>query len=239
MTETVKFSIDGVEVEGESGQTILQAADRAGLYIPRLCAHEKLSPHGSCRVCTVLVNGRPQPACIQPIAPGAVVENDTDQLRNMRRQIIEMLFVEGNHYCMFCEKSGSCELQAMGYRLGMLNPAYPFFYPARPVDATHPDLMIDHNRCILCARCVRASQELDHKHVYDFEGRSFHKHVAVNSRDGLGGTNAAATDQASTLCPVGALMRKRVGYAVPYGQRPFDKKPIGSDIEARRLEVTR
>src|SRR5512136_2914881 len=102
MTATVTFTIDGVEVRGEPGQTIMQAADQAGIYIPRLCAHEKLKPHGSCRVCVVLVNGRPQPACIQPIAQGAVVENDTAQMNSMRRQVVEMLFVEGNHYCMFC-----------------------------------------------------------------------------------------------------------------------------------------
>jgi [NiFe] hydrogenase diaphorase moiety small subunit len=239
MTATVEFTIDGTEVRARRGQTILEAADQAGIYIPRLCAHRKLQPFGSCRVCVVLVNGRPQPACIQPVAQGAVVENDTERLTSLRRQIVEMLFVEGNHYCMFCERSGSCELQALGYRLGMLNPRYPFFYPARPVDATHPDIMLEHNRCILCGRCVRASTELDGKHVFDFVGRGLHKIVAKNSRDGLGGTNAAADDEATSVCPVGALMRKRVGYAVPIGNRPYDHEPIGSEIEARRLEGTK
>src|SRR5512133_3804292 len=113
----ISFSIDGIQIQGEPGATILMAAERAGMYIPRLCAHQKLEPHGSCRVCMVMVNGRPLPACIQPVSEGAVVENQTAELTSMRRQIIEMLFVEGNHYCMFCERSGSCELQAMGYRL--------------------------------------------------------------------------------------------------------------------------
>jgi [NiFe] hydrogenase diaphorase moiety small subunit len=147
-----------------------------------------------------------------------------------------MLFIEGNHYCMFCERSGSCELQALGYRLGMLNPRYPFFYPARPVDATHPDIVLEHSRCILCGRCVRASQELDGKHVFDFAGRGLHRHIAKSSRTGLGGTSAGADDQAIGVCPVGALMKKRVGYAVPIGRRPYDHEPIGSEIEARRLE---
>jgi len=233
MSGEITLTIDGVEVRGQAGQTILQAAALSGIYVPHLCAKRGLSPWGSCRVCTVLVNGRPQAACIQPIAEGMVIENDTDNLRAMRRELIEMLFVEGNHFCPFCEKSGNCELQAMGYRLGMLAPQYPYFFPVRDVDASHPDLFIDRNRCILCARCVRASQELDGKSVYGFVGRGAHKHVAANASAGLGGTNAAVTDMASEACPTGSLMKKRVGYAIPIGQRAYDSKPIGSEIEDR------
>jgi [NiFe] hydrogenase diaphorase moiety small subunit len=239
MSDTVEFTIDGVTVTGEPEQTILQAAAMAGIYIPHLCAKKGLSPHASCRVCTVLVNGRPQAACTQPVTAGAVVENDTEQLRSIRKQIVEMLFVEGNHYCMFCEKSGSCELQAMGYRLGMLAPRYRYFFPSRSVDASHPDLFLDGNRCILCARCIRSSVELDKKHVVDFVGRGSKKRLAANNPAGLGGTAAKATDAAADACPVGAYMKKRVGYAVPIGQRPYDKRPIGSEIEARRTPTTK
>ena len=231
MSGEITFTIDGAQVRGQAGQSILQAAAMASIYIPHLCAKRGLTAWGSCRVCTVLVNGRPQAACIQPIAEGIVVENDTEALRDMRRELIEMLFVEGNHFCPFCEKSGNCELQAMGYRLGMLAPQYPYFFPVRDVDASHPDLFLDRNRCILCARCVRASQELDGKNVYGFVGRGAHKRVAANAADGLGGTDAAVTDMASEACPVGSLMKKRVGYAIPIGQRAYDDKPIGSEIE--------
>jgi [NiFe] hydrogenase diaphorase moiety small subunit len=231
MSGEITLTIDGVEVRGQAGQTILQAAALSGIYIPHLCAKRGLSPWGSCRVCTVLVNGRPQAACIQPIAEGMVIENDTDNLRAMRRELIEMLFVEGNHFCPFCEKSGNCELQAMGYRLGMLAPQYPYFSPVRDVDATHPDIFIDRNRCILCARCARASKELDGKNVYSFVGRGADKRVAVNSSSGLAGTDAAVNDMASEACPVGSLMKKRVGYAIPIGKRLYDERPIGSEIE--------
>jgi [NiFe] hydrogenase diaphorase moiety small subunit len=231
MSGEITLTIDGVEVRGQAGQTILQAAALSGIYVPHLCAKRGLTPWGSCRVCTVLVNGRPQAACIQPIADGMVIENDTDTLRGMRRELVEMLFVEGNHFCPFCEKSGNCELQAMGYRLGMLAPQYPYFFPVRDVDASHPDLFLDRNRCILCARCVRSSQELDGKNVYGFVGRGAHKHVAANAGNGLGGTNAAVSDMASEACPVGSLMKKRVGFAIPIGQRAYDSKPIGSEIE--------
>ncbi len=230
---SIEFTIDGKEVTAEPGQTILEAAQAAGVYIPRLCYKPGLVPHGSCRVCTVLVNGRPQSACTQPAAPGMVVENATEQVTALRRNLIEMLFVEGNHFCMFCEKSGNCELQGLAYRFGITVPKYPYQFPQRAIDMSHPDVFIDHNRCILCGRCVRSSRDVDGKHVFDFVGRGPHKRVAVNSDGRLGQTALAAADKAADACPVGALMRKRVGYAVPVGQRLYDKCAIGSEIEKK------
>lgn len=234
MSDTVTFTIDGTEVKGRPGMTILEAADRCGVYIPRLCKAEGLKPRGSCRVCTVMVNGRPQTACTQPVAEGMVVENNTDVLKEHRRQLIEMLFVEGNHFCPFCEKSGNCELQALAYRLGILAPRYPYQFPARDVDASHPDVMIDRNRCILCGRCVNASRDVDGKTAFEFVGRGAHKRIAVDSAAGLGGTRVAVADRAAEACPVGAILKKRVGYAVPVGKRLYDRAPIGSEIEAHK-----
>lgn len=231
MGSTVEFVIDGKEIQGQPGQSILEAAQQAGVYIPRLCYMKGLIPHGSCRVCTVLVNGRPQSACTQPVAPGMVVENDTDKVNGIRRNILDMLFVEGNHYCMFCEKSGNCELQALAYRLGIAAPKYPYLFPERDVDASHPDVLIDRNRCILCGRCVRASRDVDGKHVFDFVGRGPHKRVAVNAELRLADTKLDVGDKAVQACPVGAILKKRVGYAIPVGQRLYDHKPIGSEIE--------
>jgi [NiFe] hydrogenase diaphorase moiety small subunit len=227
----IAFTIDGRQIEGRPGQTILEAAEEAGVYVPRLCFMKGLTPAGACRVCTVRVNGRPQSACTQPVAPGMIVENDSEELMELRRDLIDMLFVEGNHFCMFCEKSGACELQALAYRFGITAPKYPFMFPQRELDASHPDVLLDRNRCILCGRCVRASQQLDGKHVFDFVGRGKDKQIAVNSEAGLGETECAATDQAIAACPTGSLLLKRVGYAVPVGRREFDHQPIGSDVE--------
>jgi [NiFe] hydrogenase diaphorase moiety small subunit len=232
MSATIEFIIDGKEIKGTPGQTILEAAQQAGIYIPRLCHMKGLAPFGSCRVCTVLVNGRPQSACTQPISPGMVVESDTEKMLALRKNIIEMLFVEGNHFCMFCEKSGNCELQALAYRFGIATPKYPYLFPKRDLDMSHPDVFIDRNRCVLCGRCVRASRDVDGKHVFDFVGRGAHKRIAVNAEAVLADTNLAVADKAAEACPVGSIVKKRVGYAVPIGQRPYDKKPIGSDIEA-------
>lgn len=230
---TMALTVDGRRIEAQPGQTILEAADDAGIYIPRLCWMKGLLPSGSCRVCTVRVNGRALAACTQPVAPGMVVENDSAELSALRRDIIDMLFVEGNHFCMVCVKSGACELQALAYRFGIAAPRYPFAFPQRARDASHPEILLDRDRCILCARCVRASRELDGKSVFGFVGRGAAKSIAVDAAEGLVGTNVDATDRAMAACPTGALLAKREGYAVPVGRRRFDHTRIGAEIESR------
>ena len=234
MSATITITIDGTPVDARPGQTVIEAADDAGVYIPRLCHKPPLRPFGSCRVCTVLANGRPASACTQPVVAGMVVESETDELRRLRRDIIEMLFVEGNHFCMFCEKSGNCELQALAYRMGITAPRFGYLWPRRDVDASHPDVMIDHNRCIFCARCVRASRDIDGKQLFGFVGRGRHKRLAVNAETSLADTDIDVADEALAVCPVGALLPKRRGYTVPIGQRLYDHLPIGTDIEAAR-----
>jgi len=238
MSKPVLFKIDGVEVKGKTGQTIMDAADQAGIYIPRLCDVEGLEPQGSCRVCTVKVNGRPAAACTQPAAGGIEVENDTLEILNWRRDLIRMLFHEGNHLCPICEASGRCELQAMGYRLGILQPAkYPYLQPVRPIDASHPDIMLDTNRCIRCGRCIRASQDIDGKNVFGYLGRGIHKRVGVNGKN-LAETDVHLDDKAIALetCPVGCIIRKGLGFFAPIGQRQFDNDSIGSEIEKSRFK---
>lgn len=232
MNEEVTFILDGEVVQGRKGQTILEAADNVGTYIPRLCAHKDLRPHGSCRVCVVSVNGRLQSACTQPIAEGIVVEVVSENLGKVRADIVEMLLVEGNHFCMFCEKSGSCELQALAYRFGVTAPKFPYLFPLRELDATHPEVVLDHNRCILCGRCVQASRDIDHKNVFQFVGRGRETRIAVNSNAGLGQTNADVRDRAISVCPVGAILRRGNAYRVPIGERTYDRETIGGPVDA-------
>jgi [NiFe] hydrogenase diaphorase moiety small subunit len=234
MSNDVSIIVDGVEVTARAGQTIIEAADEAGVYIPRLCHKEGLEPYGGCRVCTVKANGRLMTACTQPVAPGMVIQNDTGELREFRKTLVEMLFVEGNHFCMVCEKSGNCELQGLAYRMGITAPRFPYLFPKRDVDASHPDILVDHNRCILCSRCVRASRDLDGKNVFQFVGRGPDRKVAVNAAGRLKDAGADVKDEALDVCPVGALLRKRTAYRDPVGQRKFDHEPIGREIEARR-----
>ncbi len=229
MTESFKMTIDGVEIDARSGQTVMDAADQAGHYIPRLCDTEGLEPQGSCRVCVVKMNGRIVSSCTQPAEAAAVVENETPEIRNYRRDLVRMLYHEGNHLCPICEASGRCELQAMGYRLGITQATkYPYLQPVRPVDSSHADIVLDNNRCILCGRCVRASRDVDGKHVFEYVGRGIRKRVGVNGRN-LAATDAGLSDKAIALetCPVGCIIQKEKGFFAPIGEREFDKSPIG------------
>jgi [NiFe] hydrogenase diaphorase moiety small subunit len=226
------FLLDGEELEFGPGDTILQAATNAGYYIPHLCWHPHFSANGSCRLCTVKVNGRSGAACTVQAASGQNVESNTDELNAQRKTLLQMLFVEGNHFCPSCEKSGNCLLQATAYEMGMEGPHFEEFYPARPVDASHPDLLIDLNRCILCGLCVRASAEVDGKNVFAIGGHGIATHLVVNSPSGqLADSAMQAHDHAASICPVGAILPKRRGFALPIGQRRFDIKPVSQQVK--------
>lgn len=221
------ITIDGLTVPFQEGQTIMDAALAAGVYIPHLCHNPEFKPHGSCKLCTVNVNGRNAASCTLPAVEGQQVLSDVAELNAERLALVQMLFVEGNHLCPACEKSGNCQLQAVAYYLGMMSPHYNHFYPQREADASHPDVMLDRNRCIYCELCVRASREVDGKNVFGLSGRGIETVLAVNSASGLlGDTDLAVTDKAVQVCPTGAILVKRRGFAVPVGQRVFDHLTI-------------
>lgn len=221
------FSLDGKTLAFEDGDTIMDAALRAGEYIPHLCHNPDFAPHGSCRVCVVNVQGRQVAACTQPAAAGLEVDNSSEELTRQRRSLLQMLFVEGNHVCPGCEKSGACQLQAVAYYTEMLAPRFTHFFPQRAVDASHPDTVIDFNRCILCELCVRASRDVDGKNVFAIAGRGIGSHLVINSPSGeLGDSDFAATDKAAHVCPVGAILSRHEGFEVPIGDRLYDRQPI-------------
>ncbi len=165
MTE-IHFTIDGKACVAKPGQTITEAAKDNGVYIPTLCNFEGLKPVGSCRICTVRVAGRYMAACTQPVTEGMAVENTAADLEDMRRALIEMLFVEGNHMCPTCEKSGNCELQALAYRYQMAVPRFPYLFPRKGLDARAPKIVLERNRCIQCLRCVRGVLTKDGKKIF-------------------------------------------------------------------------
>jgi [NiFe] hydrogenase diaphorase moiety small subunit len=222
------ITIDGKAVPFTPGQTLIEAATAAGIYIPHLCHNPEFKPHGSCKLCTVQVNGRGCSACTMPAADGQEVLNNTQELNDARRSLTQMLFVEGNHICPGCEKTGNCQLQAVAYFVGMLDTHFPHFFPQRNVDASHPDVMLDLDRCILCELCVRASRDVDGKNVFGLGGRGIGTHLLVNSPSGLlKDADLAVDDKAVQVCPVGAILIKRKGYEVPIGERIFDRRDIG------------
>jgi [NiFe] hydrogenase diaphorase moiety small subunit len=228
---TDSFNLDGHAIPFSPGQTVLQAALVADVYIPHLCFHPEFRPHGSCKLCTVLANGRSASACTLPAAAGLHVESETPEIQQQRRTLVQMLLVEGNHFCPSCEKSGDCLLQALGYELGVMTPHFRHIFPNRPVDFSHPDVLLDFNRCILCELCIHASAEVDGKRVFALAGRGIHKHLVVNAESGqLGDTNFALADKAAQVCPVGVILPKRKGFAVPIGARRFDDAPISTHV---------
>lgn len=229
------FLLDGETIPFVPGQTVMQAAKAAGKYIPHLCWHPEFKPHGSCKLCTVKANGRFVSSCTMEAAAGVTIENRTPELDDKRRTLLQLLFVEGNHFCPSCEKSGNCLLQATAYDLGMMSPHFDHFFPDRPVDASHPDILLDFNRCILCSLCVQASEQADKKNVFVMGGRGMRgRRIIINSESGkLGDTDFAATDRAASICPVGVILKKRVGFAVPIGERKYDQAP------ASVVEVTK
>ncbi len=228
------ITIDGVIIPFAAGQSIMDAALAADIYIPHLCHKPGLSPHGSCKLCTVDVDGRAASACTMPAADGQHVDNNTPALHAVRTSITQMLFIEGNHLCPSCEKSGDCILQGIAYHLGMLDGHYPQFYPRREVDASHEDLLIDRDRCILCELCVRASQSVDAKDVFAISGRGVNRHLIVNSPTGkLVDSDIDKDDLAAQICPVGAILFKDKGYEVPIGCRTFDLHTVAeTDLDA-------
>jgi len=222
------FLLDGQPVPFAAGQTLLQAARAAGRYIPHLCFHPDLKPHGSCRVCSVKIGQRLVASCTTPAAAGLEVASEIPEVQEMRRALLQMLFVEGNHFCPSCEKSGDCQLQATAYQVGMVTPHFDHFYPNRAVDASHPRFLLDLNRCILCSLCVRASRDIDGKNVFGLAMRGLATRLTVNAASGrLGDTDFAPGDKAARVCPTGAILPKREGFRVPIGERTYDRHLIG------------
>ncbi len=230
MSESIKFSIDGKHLTATKGSNMVDAARQNGIYIPTLCHLEGIRPAGSCRICNVRINGRFMSACTTQVAEGMVVENDTPDIQELRKIIIETLFVSGNHYCPVCEKSGNCELQALAYRYKMLAPRFPYEFKEKEVDAESRHFFIDRNRCILCKRCVRAVTSSDGKKVFAIKGRGNSAVVNIDCELADLLTNEQAQEVMDN-CPVGSIIKKERGYVDAIGSRKFDHHPIGSEIE--------
>ena len=230
MNQTIKFTINGKECCAEKGAFILAAAIKNGVYIPSLCNIDGVTPRGSCRICTVKVNGKMMSACTTPVSDGMKIETDTPELSDLRKQIIELLFVEGNHFCPTCEKSGRCELQAIAYRFQVLVPRFPYQFTVRNVEATNPKLIKDHNRCILCKRCIRAIKDKDGKSLFAFKNRGHHLTINIDTKLAESISDELAKE-AAEICPVGALLLKEKGFDTPIQSRKFEKNPIGSEVD--------
>jgi bidirectional [NiFe] hydrogenase diaphorase subunit len=208
--------IDDQEVSARAGQTILEVARENEINIPTLCHLDGLSDVGACRMCLVEIKGSNKllPACVATVQEGMEVNTNTERLRKHRHMILEMLFAERNHICSVCVSNGNCELQALAQSQGLTHISLPYRNPLLTVDASHERFTVDHNRCILCTRCVRACAEIEGAHIWDMMGRGIDSIVITDLHEDWGSSNCTRCGKCVQVCPTGAL---------------FDKSKIGTE----------
>ncbi len=215
MSDKLHLTIDGQSITAQSGQTILEAARAAGIDdIPVLCYHPALSNWGACRMCVVEVKGMRglQTACTCPVSDGMEVETETEQVVNVRKFVLELLFSERNHYCMFCQMSGDCELQDLAYRYGLDHFTYPRPYEKLGVDASRKYFIMDQNRCILCSRCIRACAEVVANHTLNLRERGADSMVMADLNVPFGDSTCVECGTCLQVCPTGALVDAKSAY---------------------------
>jgi bidirectional [NiFe] hydrogenase diaphorase subunit len=207
----VTLTIDGQDLSAREDETIIEVARDNRIPIPSLCYLEGLSIWGGCRLCMVEVTGsnRLLAACSTRVAEGMVISTNTEKLHRYRRTIVELLFAERNHVCSVCVSNGHCELQGLAQRCGVDHVQVPYRSAAYPVDSSHEMFRLDHNRCILCTRCVRACWYIEGAGTKNVAGRGTNSRIITDLNQPWGESDTCtACGKCVQSCPTGALFYK-------------------------------
>lgn len=223
---SIQITIDGKEVSTREGATLVDVAADNGVYIPTLCYVRGKPCLGTCRACSVKVNGNIMAACTIPVTDGMKVEVNEPEVTEMRKMLVELLFSEGNHNCPSCEKSGRCELQATGYEVDMMVSRFPYRFTPRKVDHAAKGIWLERDRCIFCQRCVEFVRDKETgKKIFSIDNRGTHASIEIDVAlaDKM---SPEQVTEAAELCPVGCIIEKGLGFNDPIGKRKFEVKTI-------------
>jgi bidirectional [NiFe] hydrogenase diaphorase subunit len=218
------LKIDGRDFSARPDETILDVARENKIFIPRMCELNGLSTVGACRLCLVEVKGSNKllPSCVTHVEEGMEVTTTSERLNHYRRMIVELLFSERNHVCSVCVSNGHCELQNLAQKLGITHVRFPYRNPKVEVDASHERFVIDHNRCILCTRCVRVCDEIEGAHTWDIMGRGVDAKVITDLNQPWGSSaTCTGCGKCVHVCPTGALFEKGRSVAEMEKRRSF------------------
>jgi len=219
MAEIITIKINGKEITCREHETILEVAKREGIHIPTLCYDERLEPYGGCRLCIVHVKGvpRPLPACTTPVAEGMEVTTETETIKRIRRNVIELLLSNHPNDCMRCEKTGDCRLQDLAYEYGVDGSRFYGEMWNLPIKDDNPFIVYDPKKCILCGRCTRICNEVVMAGTISMTGRGFYTMPDTAFGKPRSLENCEFCGQCVSTCPTGALIDKKgIGKGRPY-----------------------
>jgi [NiFe] hydrogenase diaphorase moiety small subunit len=179
------------------------------------------------------MNGKFNPACTEKITDGLVVEVNTPELIDTRKALVEMMFAEGNHICPACEKSGNCDLQHIGYELGVSSTRFQHLFKDRLIDFKPQRMIMEHNRCIKCLRCVVEVKTSDGKKVFNYQERGNETYVGIDYEQEAK-LNKEEAINAMKICPTGAIIVRGESMAAPFGDRKYDMESVQKDYNRKK-----